>query len=61
MIAYPNTRPMCSANCDGAAAAVVVTGEKLKTLSSEQQKRAIKIRASILTSDPWQEACSRLG
>ena len=22
MIAYPNTRPMCSANCDGAAAAV---------------------------------------
>ena len=44
MIAYPNTRPMCSANCDGAAAAVVVTGEKLKTLSSEQQKRAVKVR-----------------
>ncbi len=60
MIAYPNTRPMCSANCDGAAAAVVVTGEKLKTLSSEQQKRAIKIRASVLTSDPWQEACQVL-
>ena len=33
MIAYPNTRPMCSANCDGAAAAVVVSGAKLKTLS----------------------------
>ena len=33
MIAYPNTRPMCSANCDGAAAAVVVNGAKLKTLS----------------------------
>ena len=33
MIAYPNTRPMCSANCDGAAAAVVVSGSKLKTLS----------------------------
>src|ERR1700728_2461561 len=31
MIAYPNTRPMCSANCDGAAAAVVVSGAKLKT------------------------------
>ena len=28
MIAYPNTRPMCSANCDGAAAAVVTTGER---------------------------------
>ena len=33
MIAYPNTRPMCSANCDGAAAAVVVSDAKLKTLS----------------------------
>ena len=28
MIAYPNTRPMCSANCDGAAAAVVVIGRE---------------------------------
>lgn len=60
MIAYPNTRSMCSANCDGAAAAVLVSGTKLKTLSSEQQRRAIKVRASILTSDPWQEACQVL-
>ena len=60
MIAYPNTRPMCSANCDGAAAAVVINGEKLKTLSLEQQRRAIKVSASILTSDPWQEACQVL-
>ena len=60
MIAYPNTRPMCSANCDGAAAAVVVSGETLKTLSLEQQRRAIKIKASILTSDPWEEACQVL-
>ena len=28
MIAYPNTRPMCSANCDGAAAAVVVSAAR---------------------------------
>jgi acetyl-CoA acetyltransferase len=60
MISYPNTRSMCSANCDGAAAAVVVSGTKLKTLSLEQQRRAIKISASILTSDPWQEACQVL-
>ncbi len=60
MIAYPNTRSMCSANCDGAAAAVVVSGEKLKTLSLEQQRRAVKVSASILTSDPWQEACQIL-
>jgi acetyl-CoA acyltransferase len=43
MIAYPNTRPMCSANCDGAAAAVVV-----------------KVSASVLTTDPWEEACQIL-
>jgi len=60
MIAYPNTRPMCSANCDGAAAAVVVSGTKLKTLSKEQQRRAVKISASILTSDPYTEACQVL-
>jgi acetyl-CoA acetyltransferase len=60
MIAYPNTRPMCSANCDGAAAAVLVTGEKLKSLSKEQQQRAVKISASVLTTDPWEEACQVL-
>jgi acetyl-CoA acetyltransferase len=60
MIAYPNTRPMCSANCDGAAAAVVVSGSKLRTLSREQQRRAIKVSASILTTDPWEEACQVL-
>jgi acetyl-CoA acyltransferase len=60
MIAYPNTRSMCSANCDGAAAAVVVSEAKLRTLSAEQQRRAVKISASVLTSDPWQEACQVL-
>ena len=60
MIAYPNTRPMCSANCDGAAAAVLVSGSKLKTLSQEQQRRAVKIAASVLTSDPYEEACQVL-
>ena len=60
MIAYPNTRPMCSANCDGAAAAVVVSDEKLKTLDPDQRRRAVKISASVLTTDPWQEACQVL-
>jgi acetyl-CoA acetyltransferase len=60
MIAYPNTRPMCSANCDGAAAAVVVSGDKLSTLSLEQQRRAVKVSASVLTTDPWEEACQVL-
>ena len=60
MIAYPNTRPMCSANCDGAAAAVVVSGEKLKTMSLEQQRRAVKVSASVLTSDPYEAGCQVL-
>ncbi|MGH9184851.1 MAG: thiolase family protein, partial [Acidimicrobiales bacterium] len=60
MIAYPNTRPMCSANCDGAAAAVVVSSERLASLPSEQRRRAVKISASVLTTDPWEEACQVL-
>jgi acetyl-CoA acetyltransferase len=60
MIAYPNTRAMCSANSDGAAAAVIVSGERLRKLSLEQQKRAVKISASVLTTDPWEEACQIL-
>jgi acetyl-CoA acyltransferase len=60
MIAYPNTRPMCSANCDGAAAAVVVSGSKLRTLSPDQQRRAVKVAASVLTTDPWEEAAQVL-
>jgi acetyl-CoA acetyltransferase len=60
MIAYPNTRPMCSANCDGAAAAVVVSDAKLKTLDPDQRRRAVKISASVLTSDPWSESCQVL-
>ena len=42
------------------AAAVVVSGETLKTLSLEQQRRAVKVKASILTTDPWEEACQVL-
>ena len=60
MIAFPNTRAMCSANTDGAAAAVIVSGAKLRTLSLEQQKRAVKVSASVLTSDPYEEACQIL-
>lgn len=60
MIAYPNTRSMCSANCDGAAAAVVVSDAKLKTLGPDQQRRAVKVAATVLTSDPWEEGCQVL-
>src|ERR1700752_574599 len=50
MIAYPNTKLMCSVNVDGAAAAVLVSERKAKQLGL---KRAVKIAASILTTDPY--------
>jgi acetyl-CoA acetyltransferase len=53
MIAYPNTKLMCSVNVDGSAAAVICSEKKVKELGL--MKRAIKVRASVLTSDPWQE------
>jgi len=60
MIAYPNTRPMCSANCDGGAAAVVVSGERLRRMDPDQRRRAVKVSASVLTSDPWSDGCQVL-
>jgi acetyl-CoA acetyltransferase len=39
---------------------VVVSDAKLKTLSLEQQRRAIKVSASVLTSDPYDEGCQVL-
>lgn len=53
MISYPNTKLMCSVNVDGSAAAVIVSEKKVKELGL--MGRAVKVRASILTSDPWQE------
>jgi acetyl-CoA acetyltransferase len=55
MVAYPNTLPMCCPTGDGGAAIVLVSDTKLRTLSLEQQKRAVKITASVLTSDPYNE------
>jgi len=50
MIAYPNTKLMCSVNVDGAAAAVLASEKKARELG---MRRAVKISASILTSDPF--------
>ena len=52
MISYPNTKLMCSVNVDGSAAAVLVSEKKAKELGME---RAVKVKASIITSDPYQE------
>lgn len=53
MIAYPNTKLMCSVNVDGAAAAVLCSGRKAKELGL--MKRAVRVRASALASDPFSE------
>ncbi len=53
MMAYPNTLLMCCPTGDGAAALVLVSEERLQSLSAEQRRRAIKVSASVMTSDPW--------
>ena len=53
VIAWPNTLPMCGPTGDGAACVILVTGERLKTMPAETRQRAVKISASVLTSDPY--------
>jgi len=51
MISYPNTKLMCSVNVDGSAAAVLASESAAKRLGL--MSRAVKVRASALTSDPY--------
>ncbi len=53
MIAWPNTKLMCSVNVDGSAAAVLISETKMKQLGL--QDRAVKVRASAMSSNPFQE------
>lgn len=53
MIAWPNTKLMCSVNVDGSAAAVLVSEEKMKRLGL--QSRAVRVRASEMSSNPFAE------
>jgi acetyl-CoA acyltransferase len=48
MISYPNTKLMCSVNVDGSAAAVLASEKKARELG---MRRAVKVGASVLTSD----------
>ena len=51
MIAWPLTKLMCSANVDGAAAVIVVSEKKARELG---MGRMVRIRGSVLTSDPYE-------
>jgi acetyl-CoA acetyltransferase len=53
MMAYPNTLPMCCPTGDGAAAVVVVSDAKLRTLDPDVRRRAVKISAAVMTTDPY--------
>ena len=53
MIAYPNTKLMCSVNVDGAAAAVLMSERKARERGLT--RRAVRVRASGLASDAWSE------
>ncbi|MBQ60669.1 MAG: thiolase [Gammaproteobacteria bacterium] len=50
MISYPNTKLMCSVNVDGSAAAVLVSEKKAREIGMD---RAVKVKASVLASDPF--------
>ena len=49
MVAYPNTLYMCCPTGDGAAAAVLMSEEKMRQFTA----KPIKVAASVLTSDPY--------
>jgi acetyl-CoA acyltransferase len=53
MIAYPNTKLMCSVNVDGAAAAVLMSEEAARKRGL--LGRAVRVRASALASDAWSQ------
>lgn len=55
-ISYPNTLPMCCPTGDGAASVLLVSDAKLATLDPAVRRRAVKISASVLTTDPWTES-----
>ena len=55
-MSYPNTLLMCCPTGDGAAAAVLISGQRLKSMPRYVRRRAVKVSASVLTSDPYTES-----
>ena len=63
-ITYPLTRAMCAPITDGAAASLLCSEDYLKQLPESVRERAVKVRASVLTSgkyrDPDEPSLSRV-
>jgi len=53
MIAYPNTKLMCSVNVDGAAAVVLMSEKRARERGL--LARAVRVRGSGLASDAWSQ------
>ena len=53
MIAYPNTKLMCSVNVDGSAAAVLASESAARRLGL--MGRAVRVRGSTMSSNPFVE------
>jgi acetyl-CoA acetyltransferase len=54
-VVHPLTRAMCAPIGDGAAAALVCSEARLADLPSEVQRRAVRIRASVLTGGYYRD------
>ncbi|SLN34841.1 thiolase family protein [Oceanibacterium hippocampi] len=52
-VSPPLTRSMCAPIGDGAAAAILCSGDFLANLPKEAQARAVKVRASVLTGGKY--------
>lgn len=55
LISYPLTRSMCAPVGDGAAAAILCSGDYLGDLPTAIQNRAVKIKASVLTGGKYRD------
>ncbi len=55
LVSYPLTRSMCAPIGDGAAAAILCSGDFLKDLPSAARERAVRIRASVITGGKYRE------
>jgi acetyl-CoA acyltransferase len=55
-ISYPNTLPMCCPTGDGAAAVIIVSDSRLARMNPSIRTRAVKVSASVLTTDEWTDS-----
>ncbi|PKN68452.1 MAG: thiolase [Chloroflexi bacterium HGW-Chloroflexi-5] len=55
LVSYPLTRAMCSPIGDGAAAVVMCSGDYLKNLPADVQRRAVKIKSSAFTGGKYKK------